>query len=399
MQPQGPLSTPPATAPTEATAAAPPTARVSLSAAAATAAVAAPTAHAVPLGLVNNTATPRGASARLSCVVPCWNEAQNLERLLPVLTEMLASLSPQWELIVVDDGSTDASVQTVQRWCAQRPTVPQVRLLQLSRNFGKEAALTAGLQAARGDAIILMDGDMQHPPALLPTLLGHWRRGADMVYAVRESRYDESALKRWGANTFYRLVNAADRFELPEGAGDFRLMDRAVVQALLALPERNRFMKGLYAWVGFETVAVPYQPAPRAFGNTTFGMLTLLRFSLDGLTAFTNWPLRAVSLAGVLLALASFVYGGYLTVEYLYYGNPVSGWTTIVVCLLLFSGVQLISLGVVGEYIGRIFEEVKRRPLFVVKSEWGQGLAPAESLNHAAAVPPPQTPNTGSPHR
>jgi polyisoprenyl-phosphate glycosyltransferase len=209
---------------------------------------------------------------------------------------------------------------------------------------------------------------------------------------VRESRYDESALKRWGANTFYRLVNAADRFELPEGAGDFRLMDRAVVQALLALPERNRFMKGLYAWVGFETVAVPYQPAPRAFGNTTFGMLTLLRFSLDGLTAFTNWPLRAVSLLGVLLALASFFYGGYLTVSYLYYGNDVSGWTTIVVGLLLFSGVQLISLGVLGEYIGRIFEEVKRRPLYVVKREWGQGLAATPS---AAQTPHPQTPSSG----
>jgi polyisoprenyl-phosphate glycosyltransferase len=330
-------------------------------------------AASAPLGLTPTVAAARGAGARISCVVPCWNEALNLERLLPVLTDMLATLSPQWELIVVDDGSTDASVPTVQRWCSERPAV---RLVQLSRNFGKEAAITAGLQAARGDAIILMDGDMQHPPALLPTLVNHWRRGVDMVYAVRESRYDESALKRWGANTFYRLVNAADRFELPEGAGDFRLMDRAVVQALLALPERNRFMKGLYAWVGFETVAVPYQPAPRAFGNTSFGHLTLLRLSLDGLTAFTNWPLRAVSVTGMLLALVGFVYGAFLTVEYLLLGHSISGWTTIVVGLLFFSGVQLISLGVVGEYIGRIFEEVKRRPLYVVKRELGQGLPP-----------------------
>ncbi len=331
------------------------------------------TPWAAPLGLSPNAAAARGPEARLSCVVPCWNEAANLERLLPVLTETLASITPHWELIVVDDGSTDASVATVQGWCAQ---LPQVRLVQLSRNFGKEAAITAGLQAARGDAVILMDGDMQHPPAMLPTLVNHWRRGVDMVYAVRESRYDESALKRWGANTFYRLVNAADRFELPEGAGDFRLMDRAVVQALLALPERNRFMKGLYAWVGFETVAVPYQPAPRAFGNTSFGHLTLLRLSLDGLTAFTNWPLRAVSVTGVLLALAGFIYGGVLTLEYLIFGHSISGWTTIVVGLLFFSGVQLISLGVVGEYIGRIFEEVKRRPLYVVKGELGQGLPP-----------------------
>ncbi len=333
------------------------------------------------LGLKPSAALVRGAGARLSCVVPCWNEALNLERLLPELTQVLAGLSPHWELIVVDDGSTDASVATVQGWCAQ---LPQVRLVQLSRNFGKEAAITAGLQAARGDAVILMDGDMQHPPAMLPTLVNHWRRGVDMVYAVRESRYDESALKRWGANTFYRLVNAADRFELPEGAGDFRLMDRAVVQALLALPERNRFMKGLYAWVGFETVAVPYQPAPRAFGNTSFGMLSLLRFSLDGLTAFTNWPLRAVSATGVLLALVGLSYSAYLTVRFMIFGHAISGWTTIVVGLLFFSGVQMISLGVVGEYIGRIFEEVKRRPLYVVKRETGQGLQPPENQGEAA---------------
>lgn len=293
-----------------------------------------------------------------------------------MLSHALATLAPDWEIIVVDDGSTDGTAQRLQSWW--RGTTG-VRLLQLSRNFGKEAALTAGMQAAQGDAVILLDGDLQHPPELLPKLVAQWRRGADMVYTIREHRDDESRLKRWGTSWFYRLINAAARFEIPAGAGDFRLMDRAVVDTLLALPERNRFMKGLYAWVGFDTVAVPYQPAPRAEGRSSFGLVRLVKLSLDGLTAFTTWPLRALSVIGLLLALCGFAYGAWLTLSYAFYGNQVSGWTTIVVGLCVLSGVQMISLGVLGEYIGRIFEEVKARPLFVVKRDLGDGLAPRRS--------------------
>ena len=170
------------------------------------------------------------------------------------------------------------------------------------------------------------------------------------------------------------MVNAADRFEVPAGAGDFRLMDRAVVNALLALPERNRFMKGLYGWVGFDAVAIPYTPDARAHGSSHFSMLKLMRLSMDGLTAFTTWPLRAVSAGGFGLALLAFLYGGYLTIDYLLNGHTVSGWTTIVVGLMLFSGLQLIAIGIAGEYIARIFEEVKARPLYVIKREMGQGL-------------------------
>jgi glycosyltransferase involved in cell wall biosynthesis len=205
-------------------------------------------------------------------------------------------------------------------------------------------------------------------------MLGHWQAGADVVSAVRCNRNDESAFKRLGARWFYALVNAAARFEVPAGAGDFRLMDRAVVNARLALPERNRFMKGLYAWVGFDTVTIPYTPQPRAHGNSRFGGLRLIGLCFDGLTAFTTWPLRAVSVAGAVLALLGFSYGGYLTLSYLLDGNPVGGWTTIVVSLMLFSGLQMIAIGIAGEYIGRIFEEVKGRPLFIVKRELGQGL-------------------------
>ena len=287
---------------------------------------------------------------------------------------MLSACVQDWEIIIVDDGSTDTTPLALAKWTS----LPGVRAIQLSRNFGKEAALTAGLQSAHGEVVVMMDADLQHAPELIPTLLQKWRDGADMAYAVRQDRLDERLFKRLGTRFFYALVNAADRFEVPAGAGDFRLMDRKVVDALLALPERNRFMKGLYAWVGFDAVAVPYLPAARAHGHSHFSPLRLIRLSLDGLTSFTTWPLRAVSLVGFMLAILAFVYGGCLTFNYFAYGHDVSGWTTIVVSLMLFSGIQLVSLGIVGEYVGRIFEEAKGRPLFVVKRELGRGLALAQ---------------------
>ena len=290
--------------------------------------------------------------------------------MLPLLSTVLAACTSRWEVVLVDDGSTDTTPLLLATW-AQRPGF---RVLQLSRNFGKEAALTAGLQASRGEVVVMMDADLQHAPDLIPTFVQHWQAGAQVVYAQRQDRRDESGFKRVGARWFYALVNAADRFEVPAGAGDFRLMDRQVVDALLSLPERNRFMKGLYAWVGFDAVAVPYTPQPRTHGRSNFNLLRLLRLSMDGLTAFTTWPLRAVSAIGFVLALLAFGYGAYLTGSYFVYGHDVSGWTTIVVSLMLFAGIQLMSLGIVGEYVGRIFEEVKRRPLFVVQHEMGQGL-------------------------
>ncbi|ART51133.1 glycosyltransferase [Acidovorax carolinensis] len=314
-------------------------------------------------------AVPRALES-ISCVVPCYNESENLERLLPQLSAALALLAPQWEIVLVDDGSTDATGAHLAQWTRQ----PGVRALQLSRNFGKEAALTAGLQAAAGQVVVMMDADLQHSPAMLDSFVRHWRAGADVVYAMRTHREAESGFKRLGVRWFYGLINGADRFEVPPGAGDFRLMDRKVVTALLALPERNRFMKGLYAWVGFEAVAVPYVPDERAHGQSHFSPLRMIALALDGLTAFTVWPLRAVVALGFALALLAFGYGTYLVVDYLMYGHDVNGWTTIVVSLMFFAGVQLVSLGVVGEYVGRIYGEVKQRPLYVVKRELGRGL-------------------------
>jgi len=306
----------------------------------------------------------------LSCVIPCRNEADNLDILLPRLRAVLEPLTPTWEIILVDDGSSDATAERLAVWAR----TPGIRALELSRNFGKEAALTAGLQAARGDVVVMLDADLQHAPELIPVMLEHWRRGADNVYTVRADRRDEGLFKRIGAWGFYGLVNTGDRVKIPPDAGDFRLLDRSVVDALLALPERNRFMKGLYAWVGFESAAVPYTPAPRAAGRSHFRPWRLVRFALDGLIGFTTWPLRLVTLMGFAIAALAFAYGGYLVVDYVLHGHHISGWTTIVVGVMFSAGLQLVSLGVVGEYVGRIFEEVKQRPVYLVKRQHGRGL-------------------------
>jgi polyisoprenyl-phosphate glycosyltransferase len=316
---------------------------------------------------------PRRGMPRLSCVVPCFNEADSLRRLLPQLVTFLQNRwGAAWEIILVDDGSSDASIDVMASW-TQRDNV---RALQLSRNFGKEAALAAGLELATGNVIVQLDGDLQHPVSLIETMVERWRDGADVAYAVRSDRRDERWAKRVGTRLFYRLLNLGDRFTVPPDAGDFRLMDRSVVDALLALPERNRFMKGLYAWVGFRAEAIPYMPDERAAGHSKFSLLRLVRLSVDGLTGFTTWPLRLVSVAGIVLASMALVYGAVLVLRYLLYGNPVSGWTTIVVLLLLFAGIQMVSLGILGEYVARIFQEVKGRPLYVVRRRLGRGFEP-----------------------
>lgn len=328
---------------------------------------------------------PRHTLPSLSCIIPCYNEATNLGLLLPQLAQTLSNCASAWEVIVVDDGSNDDTASVAHRWTQRRG----FRLLTLSRNFGKESALTAGLRAAGGDVVVPIDADLQHPPALIPQFVEQWQAGYDVVYALRRDRQDESLIKRLGVRLFYRLVTGrSQRFRIPAGAGDFRLMDRRAVDALLSMPERNRFMKGLYAWVGFDSVAVPYTPQPRAEGRSKFSLMRLARLSLDGLTAFTNWPLRAVSVSGFVLAVLALGYGGYLIVSYLLYGHAVSGWTTIAVTLMLFAGIQLLSLGIVGEYIARIFEEVKGRPLYIVKQQFGQGLPASSAELHALPADP-----------
>lgn len=304
-------------------------------------------------------------SVRISCVVPAFNEADNLPSLLTQLSMQLRELSDHWEIIVVDDGSRDRTREVL----AEYADTPGLVVLHFSRNFGKEAALSAGLDRVRGDVCFMLDADLQHPVALMPAMLAAWREGAQMVYFVRENRDDEPFWKRWGSQLLYWLINFGSAVRVPEDAGDFRLLDAKVVDALRQLPERNRFMKGLYAWVGFRTQALPYTPEPRLHGKSHFSGRRLLNLALTGLTAFSNVPLRLWSVFGLILALMALIYGGYVTLAYFIDQRPVAGWTTIVAGLMLFGGIQLISIGILGEYLGRVYDEVKQRPRYIVDEQ------------------------------
>jgi glycosyltransferase involved in cell wall biosynthesis len=303
--------------------------------------------------------------------MPAYNEAVNLPHVVPQVMQALRGLARQVELVIVNDGSRDATADVALALCAQ---VPGVVLLDLSRNFGKEAALSAGLQAASGDVVILMDADGQHPTELFPLMLQKWREGMDVVYAVRRSRDDQSLLHGHLTGWFYRLVNWGSRVEIPANAGDFRLMDRCAVDALNAMPERNRFMKGLYAWVGFPSVAVDYTPLPRQGGESSFGLRGAFSLAMTGMLAFSTVPLRLLMWLGLLLAFTAMGYGSWVIAEYFFWGTRVPGYATIVVSVMFFSGIQLFSLGVLAAYVGRIYEEVKRRPLYLVKARHGKGL-------------------------
>ena len=318
----------------------------------------------------------------ISCVVPAYNEAGNIGTLLQALTDVLAGLTPRWEVIVVDDGSTDATPLALAPWLQQ----PGVRYLQLSRNFGKEAALTAGIDHALGEVVVLIDADLQHPPEMIGAMVEAWRTGADMVCTARASRSDESWRKRAGTWIFYCLVNTGSATPIPPDVGDFRLMDRRVVDALKLLPERNRFMKGLYAWVGFKTVVLPYTPAARLSGHSTFSMKRLSKLAFTGVTAFTNAPLRLWSGLGALVALAALLFSLYIVAEYFIFGNNVPGWATLATGLAFSIGVQLLSVGILGEYIGRIFDEVKQRPVYIISNAMGQGALDSPARSGATPV-------------
>jgi len=307
----------------------------------------------------------------LSCVVPAFNEARTLAALVSEILATLGTLSTKLELIIVDDGSRDNTAAVMQQVCADHP---EVVYLKLSRNFGKEPALTAGIEAARGDVLVLMDGDGQHPVSLVPDMLAKWRDGADVVYAVRRSRDDQSGLQIRLTSWFYKLVNLGNRVKIPANAGDFRLMDRKVVDALIRLTERNRFMKGLYAWVGFNSTAIDYEPLPRTDGKSNFGLRGSLALAFTGILAFSIAPLRALTITGFMLSALALGYGIWVVGEYFITGIAVPGYATIVVGMMFFSGIQLLSIGILAEYVGRIYEEVKQRPNYLVEQRTGQGL-------------------------
>lgn len=338
------------------------------------------------------TASPRWPGL-ISIVVPVYNEARCLAALYARLCAVLdAYPGLQREFVFVDDGSRDGSFELLAALGAQDPAI---KALRFARNFGKESAMAAGLRAAVGDIVVLMDSDLQHPPEVIPEMIERWRGGAQMVTAVRRSRRTDPLGRRLFSRGFYHFFHALCEVEIPEGAGDFRLFDRRVVDAINALPERNRFMKGITSWVGFRQEEVEFEVAERAGGVSSFNTLRLLRYAVDGLSSFSMVPLRVWSLAGVILAGLSGLYGLYLLGEALVFGVRTPGFPTIMVSMLFVSGVQLISLGVIGEYVGRIFTEVKRRPLYLIADEIGfapPAALPAASLHAEIRTAPALVP-------
>ncbi|MEM9393754.1 MAG: glycosyltransferase family 2 protein [Pseudomonadota bacterium] len=306
------------------------------------------------------------AHPQVSFVIPAFNEEENIARALQSVNCEAQQLVASYEIILVDDGSSDATFARARTCCVGMP----LRIIRLSRNFGKEQALMAGLVAAKGEAVITIDADRQEPLSALKKMLDYWRNGYDMAYAVRAHRRDESAAKRMLTSAFYKALNFGNDTPIPVDARDFRLMDRKVVDTICSLKERNRFMKGLYGWVGFKSVAIPVELREREEGSSKFGFAGLFQLALTGLTSFTAWPLRLWTGIGSVVALASLTYGFYLTARTIAFGADLPGWSTLAVGMFLLSGVQLISIGVLGEYVARIFTEVKGRPGFIVDYEY-----------------------------
>jgi len=321
-----------------------------------------------------SSSSARPAQPLLSAVVPFLNEAANLPRLITELERVLTPLGLAWELVLVDDGSRDDGLAVTKQELQRRPSL-QATVLSLSRNFGKEAALTAGLEAANGDVVVPLDADLQDPPELIAPMLEQWRQGFDVVYAVRRRRAGESPTKRLTAFGFYRLMGRLSSTAIPADTGDFRLMDRCVVQALAQLPERSRFMKGLFAWVGFRQTAIHYDRDARQGGSSGWTYWKLWNFALDGITSFSRVPLQVLSGGGLCIAGLALLYGAWMVLRTLVFGIDLPGYASLMTAILFLGGLQLIGLGVLGEYLGRVFEEVKRRPLYLVRERWQQNSA------------------------
>ncbi len=318
------------------------------------------------------------ASPELSVVIPVYNEGSNIAPLRERLVPILDRVSSHWEIIFVDDGSRDDTLEAIR---AAGVADPRIGGVSFSRNFGKEIAVAAGLDHSRGKAVIIMDADLQHPPEMIEAFVEKWRQGYVMVYGQRTDRSGETRFKRGSAHLFYRLFEHFGETSLPEGAGDFRLIDRKGVEALRALGERARFSKGLYAWIGFKSIGVPFVVEDRQHGATKWSSRKLFRFAFDGITSFSTVPLRVWTYLGVLISICSIGTAGYYLVRTLLYGTDLPGFPSLIVSVMFFSGIQLMSLGIIGEYIGRIFAEVKRRPLYVVAERVGAAVQASEELH------------------
>ena len=303
----------------------------------------------------------------LSLVVPVMNEEDNIAPFLEAVFSALEHKVPALEVLFVDDGSKDT---TLERLKAAADRDKRIRYLSFSRNFGKEVAMTAGIEHARGDAVVPIDVDLQHPPEVILEFVHYWQaEGYDMVYGVRHEDNGETAAKKTTSGLFYRLFNRVAHTEIPPSAGDFRLLDRKVVEAMKRLPERNRFMKGLYSWVGFRSIGIPYKQPVRLIGESRFNYWKLWNFALDGVVGFSTWPLRVWSYIGGAVALLAFFYILVIVTKTLLLGVDTPGYASVMSAVLFFGGMQMLSIGVLGEYVGRLFLEAKKRPLYIVAEQ------------------------------
>ena len=303
----------------------------------------------------------------ISIIAPCYNEEETIEPFLRRIEEILTQINEPYEIVFINDGSRDNTLNVLLN---AKQNFKNIRIINFSRNFGKEAALTAGLDKARGEAAIPIDVDLQDPPELIKELVARWREGYDVVLAKRADRTSDSFAKRVSADLFYKLNGKISNVDIPNNVGDFRLMSKRVVEALKRLHENQRFMKGLFAWVGFKTVVIEYVREKREAGQSSFNGWKLWNFALDGITSFSTLPLRIWLYIGALVSFLSFLYGSFIILKTLIFGVDLPGYASLAVIMLFLGGIQLIGIGILGEYIGRIYSESKRRPSYIIEGEY-----------------------------
>ena len=302
---------------------------------------------------------------KISILIPCYNEEKSLPLLYPELVKLMdAEPNYEWELMFVNDGSRDDTLKVLQNLREQNP---RVNYVDLSRNFGKEAAMLAGFDHVTGDCMVIIDADLQHPPTLIHDMLKLWEQGYDDVYAKRKTRGKESWLRKKLSLQFYKILQSSSRFDVLQNVGDFRLLDRCCINALKKLRESERYTKGMYAWIGFRKKDIEFEQGDRLAGESSWSYRQLFSFAIDGITSFTNAPLRISTIVGFIVSMCAFLYMIYVFIKALIYGDPVQGYPTLVILILFLGGIQLLSLGIIGEYIGRIYNETKNRPDYIVR--------------------------------